>query len=203
MGIATVDPEPALEPLYVEAEREHGHMCPGVVLGVRMAVTGMRALGVDPFAPSADLRVTVETRRCATDALQAATRTSLGRGSLAVRDLGKMAATFSLAGGTRAVRVLALDSSRDAADHLLPGVEGRHERQTGAYRVLADSELFRVSQVELVEPARGHGKGARARVRCTRCGEEFEASRGAPRASEPLCANCGGQPYYRAAPGAP
>ncbi len=195
-------PDPALDALYDEAERLHGHMCPGVILGVRMAVVGMRALEIDPFTPGSDLRVTVETRRCATDAVQSATHCSLGRGSLALRDSGKMAATFALAGGNRAIRVFALDTSREAADRLMPEVEGRHERQTQAYRVLAESDLFRVSTVELLEAPRGHGKGsggktARKKSACPRCEEEFEASKGTRAGDELLCANCGGSAYYR------
>jgi formylmethanofuran dehydrogenase subunit E len=208
MENSTAVPDPALDPLYDEAERLHGHLCPGVILGVRMAVVGMRALEIDPFAPGSDLRVTVETRRCATDAVQAATHCSLGRGSLALRDSGKMAATFAIAGGDRAVRVFALDTSREAADRLMPEVEGRRERQTQAYRVLAESDLFRVSTVELLEAPRGHGKGsggkaAREKATCPRCKEEFEASKGTRTGDELLCANCGGRAYYRTLPDAP
>jgi formylmethanofuran dehydrogenase subunit E len=163
-----------------------------------MAFVGMRELGLDPFTPPHDLRVTVETQRCATDAVQTATGCSLGRGSLVLRDWGKMAATFSTAGGTRAVRVIALDSSRAAADNLLPGIEGRHERQTQAYRVLPDSEMFRVMPVELLEPARGHDRPARDKAYCSHCGEQFEVAKGAHRPPS-TCASCAGAAYYRAA----
>jgi formylmethanofuran dehydrogenase subunit E len=85
----------------------------------------------------------------------------------------------------------------------MPEVEGRRERQTQAYRVLAESDLFRVSTVELLEAPRGHGKGSREKATCPRCKEEFEASKGTRTGDEMLCSNCGGPAYYRTLPAAP
>ncbi len=203
MESQTTEPDPGLEKLYEDAVKLHGHMCPGVILGVRMAVAGMHALEVDPFSPGRALRVTVETRRCATDAVQSATHCSLGLGSLSVRDSGKMAAVFSLADTSRAFRVFALESSREAADRLMPEVEGRHERQTRAYRVLADDVMFQVTPVELLTPARGHGKTPREKASCPQCGEEFDVSKGTRAKEGLLCANCGGKAYFRTLSKAP
>ena len=51
-----------------EAERNHGHMCPGQVLGVRMAMLGCRLIGIDEPRVGKRLIVFVEIDRCAADA---------------------------------------------------------------------------------------------------------------------------------------
>ncbi|MBI2544417.1 MAG: formylmethanofuran dehydrogenase subunit E family protein, partial [Candidatus Rokubacteria bacterium] len=90
--------EPEVKPfgeLLREAVAFHGHLCPGQVLGVRMAMAGCRALGVaEPKGMGKNLVVFVEIDRCATDAIQAVTGCSLGKRTLKHVDYGKMAATF-------------------------------------------------------------------------------------------------------------
>lgn len=40
-----------VEDYHVEAQQAHGHLCAGQVLGVRLALLGMRELGIeDPIA---------------------------------------------------------------------------------------------------------------------------------------------------------
>ncbi|MFN8639279.1 MAG: molybdopterin-guanine dinucleotide biosynthesis protein B [Dehalococcoidia bacterium] len=82
------------------AAAAHGHLCPGVVLGVRMAIAATRALGLPMPAPHHALDVTVETARCAADAIGAATGCSLGKRNLHLDERGRLAATFR--GVTRA-----------------------------------------------------------------------------------------------------
>jgi len=63
------------EALLEEAVAFHGHLCPGQVLGVRMAIAGCRALGIDePKAAGKALAVFVEINRCAADALQSVSK---------------------------------------------------------------------------------------------------------------------------------
>ena len=65
----------SLEELIARAGRNHGHMCAGQVLGVRMALLGCRAIGVeDPRgADQKSLLVFVEIDRCAADAINTVT----------------------------------------------------------------------------------------------------------------------------------
>ena len=85
-----------LEELLPKAEAAHGHMCPGQILGVRMALLGLRSLGIgDPLGADRKRLVTfVEIDRCATDAIGLVTGCRLGKRTLKFRDWGKMAATF-------------------------------------------------------------------------------------------------------------
>src|SRR5262252_3481917 len=51
-----------------EAEKNHGHMCPGQALGVRMAMLGCRLVGIEEPKAGKRLIVFVEIDRCAADA---------------------------------------------------------------------------------------------------------------------------------------
>jgi formylmethanofuran dehydrogenase subunit E len=57
----------------------HGHLCPGQVLGVRLAMLGCREVGIDDPKSSRDLIVYVEIDPCATDAIQSVTGCKLGK----------------------------------------------------------------------------------------------------------------------------
>ena len=105
-----------------EAAIAHGHLCAGQVLGVRMAMLGLKKLGIeDPKGKDRKRLVTfVEIDRCATDAVGVVTGCRLGKRALKFRDWGKMAATFVDLESGRAIRVAALESSKELARSLHP-----------------------------------------------------------------------------------
>jgi formylmethanofuran dehydrogenase subunit E len=61
----------SFESLLAESVRIHGHLCPGQVLGVKMAILGLRETGInDPKGQDRkSLIVFVEMDRCAADAV--------------------------------------------------------------------------------------------------------------------------------------
>lgn len=186
--------------LYGRARIVSGHNCPGMVLGVRMAVSGMGDLGLRPLENHPELKVTVETARCAADAIQAVSDTSLGRSSFRVDEFGKVAATFSVVGQEIGVRVLALESSRQAADALFPDVKGKKERQMRAYKVLPDDAILKKGRVRLLEPPARARRGSHQRAVCPRCSETFEPAYGAFDRGELLCRSCAGRSYFEPLP---
>src|SRR6188474_211069 len=99
------------------AEEAHGHLCAGQILGVRMALCGLRLLGIDdPTGADRKRLVTfVEIDRCATDAISVVTGCRLGKRALKFRYFGKMAASFCDLREDRAIRVVALESSKERA----------------------------------------------------------------------------------------
>src|ERR687886_438237 len=107
-----------LDGLLAECESLHGHICPGQLLGVRMATLGCKLIGIDDprGADRKKLIVWVEIDRCMTDAVSAVTGVRLGKRSLKYVDYGKVAATFLNTENKRAVRLVALESSRALAD---------------------------------------------------------------------------------------
>ena len=92
-----------------EAARLHGHLCEGLVLGVRMAIAGLDELGIkDPKSREGkDLVIFVEIDRCPVDGIIAVTGRTPGKRSIKMMDYGKIAATFVDARCGRGVRVSA------------------------------------------------------------------------------------------------
>ncbi len=195
-----------LNDLLAEAERAHGHLCAGQILGVRMAMLALRRLGIhEPRKkllangePNPDRKrpvVFVEIDRCATDAIGVVTGARVGKRALKLRDWGKMAATFidlNAAVGEnayRGLRVVALEGSKERARERYPDLP-KNEQQMRAYRELPDAELFREQWVRVpLPPSEFPGyKGERAV--CARCGEGVNFDRFVERAGERLCLAC-------------
>ncbi len=178
-----------------EAEAFHGHLCPGQVLGVRLAMVGVKAIGIENPTRSKKLITWVEIDRCGADAVQTVTGCKPGKRTLKLVDYGKLAATFLNTETGVAVRVAARSDSRARAAELYPHLE-RHGAQMAAYRTLPDAELFDVQpvSVELGEFDRPGKPGAR--VNCTVCGEEVNDHRHIDGDDGPMCRPCASGAYY-------
>ena len=171
-----------MEPIDVLLEQHeltHGNLCPGTLLALRMAVLGCALVGIeDPRgADRNQLIVWVEIDRWLADAVAAVTGARLGKRTLKFLDYGKLAATFLNVETGKAVRIVALASSRRLADLRHPEIESKYTRQMQTYREAAEEELFAVVPVEIhlrEEDAPGR---PRSRVICSRCGEEVNDGR--------------------------
>jgi Formylmethanofuran dehydrogenase subunit E len=182
----------SFDELLSKAEVAHGHLCAGQILGVRMALLGLERLGIaDPLGADRKRLITyVEIDRCATDAISLVTGCRLGKRALKFRDWGKMAATFLDLESERAIRIAALDSSRQLARERYPHIDGEGHRQMQAYRELRDDELFSEQWVRvMLEPEDLPGYRAQ-RIACARCGEGISFGRFAMVEGEPLCLAC-------------
>src|SRR4029077_11319708 len=61
----------------------HGHLCAGQVLGLRLAMLGLRELGIeDPIAERKRIVTYVEIDRCVTDAVALVANCRMGHGVL-------------------------------------------------------------------------------------------------------------------------
>src|SRR5712692_950794 len=113
-----------LEQYLDEAALAHGHICAGQVLGVRLAMLGLRELGIEDAARERKRLVTyVEIDRCVTDAVALVAHCRLGKRSLKFFDWGKVAATFVDLQTGRAIRVSAKESSKQRAKQMFPEME--------------------------------------------------------------------------------
>jgi formylmethanofuran dehydrogenase subunit E len=206
MDAAAVTPSANLADLLADAERAHGHLCAGQVLGVRMAMLALARLGVgDPRVRTLDdgslnpdrkrLVTFVEIDRCATDAIGVVTGCRVGKRALKVRDWGKMAATFvdlyaPLGDDTyKALRVVALESSKDAARAAYPELD-KNAAQMRAYRELPDAALFSEGWGSVLLPPNEFPGYKGQRVACARCGEGVNFDRFVESEGERLCLPC-------------
>ncbi|SRR5581483_5820394 len=183
------------------AEQAHGHICAGQILGLRMALYGLKLLALDdPLGRDRKRLITfVEIDRCATDAIPVVTGCRLGKRALKFRDFGKVAATFCDLEADRAVRIVAKDSAKDRAAELHPECANRNEQQMRSYREMGDEELFDMQWVRVKlasDDAPGY-KGDRAR--CAECGETINFRREVVQSGRVLCRACAGERYYEPA----
>ena len=187
-----------LDTLLEECRVAHGHLCPGQLLGVRMALLGCRTLGLSAprGADRKKLLVWVEIDRCMTDAVSVVTGTRLGRRSLKYLDYGKVAASFLNLETGQAVRIVALDTSRALADRLYPELESRRERQWRTYKEAAEAELFHIQNVKIAYTEDDLPGRPRRRVACAVCLEGINDGREVMRRGEICCRACATGGYY-------
>jgi formylmethanofuran dehydrogenase subunit E len=132
------------------------HLCPGQVVGVRMAMLGCRLVGLNNprrLPQIKKLIVYVEIDRCATDAIAYVTGVKLGRRSLKFVDNGIMAATFVNLDKGKAFRIVSTESSRDLAHVYAPGIADVRQQQIDAYTNMPDDEMFNVMPVRWMCPS--------------------------------------------------
>jgi len=181
-----------------DAAVAHGHLCAGQVLGVRMAMLGLKKLGLDdPQGKDRKRIVTfVEIDRCATDAVMVVTGCRLGKRALKFRDWGKMAATFVDVETGKAVRVSARESSKALARGMHPEIENKNQQQMLAYQEMSDEQLFQTQWVHVELPQEEFPGYKGERIVCAQCGEGINFKREVRRGAKVLCRACAGERYY-------
>ena len=191
----------SLDEYLADAAVAHGHLCAGQILGVRMAMFGLKTLGLDdPQGKDRKRIVTfVEIDRCATDAVMVVTGCRLGKRALKFRDWGKVAATFVDVETGRAVRVAAKEDSKTLARNLHPEISDKNQQQMLAYRELSDEQMFQAQWVRVPLPPEEFPGYKGERIVCERCGEGINFRREVRREGRILCRGCAGENYYEPA----
>ncbi|MGD8253807.1 MAG: FmdE family protein [Syntrophobacterales bacterium] len=186
--------------LLASSAAAHGHMCPGQVVGVRMAMLGCRLIGLDDPTSHDQIKkliVYVEMDRCAGDAVAHVTGAKLGRRSLKFVDYGIMAATFVNLESGKAFRVLSTEEARDLACQYAPEISEKYKQQLEAYKRMPDSVLFRVQQVEVPLSEFDLPGPTRRKVSCSRCGQIVRDHREIVQNDDTLCKPCARGAYFR------
>lgn len=188
----------SLDEYLRDAERAHGHLCAGQILGVRLAMLGLAMLGIeDPDMKGRKRLVTfVEIDRCATDAVAVVTGCRLGKRALKFRDWGKMAATFVDVSTGKAVRIAAKESSKTLALQMHPELESKNQQQMLSYREMSDEDLFTTQWVRVELPPKEFPGYKGERIVCEICGEGINFRREVRREGKVLCRGCAGESYY-------
>jgi len=179
--------------------KDHGHLCPGQVIGVRMAMLGCRLIGLEePDSPEQikKLVVYVEMDRCASDAVAFATGAKLGRRSLKFMDYGIMAATFLNLETSDAFRIISTEESRDLAHIYAPGIQEKTAREIEAYKRMPDNVLFRVQKVNVPISEFDLPGPTRKKTACTGCGQVVRDNKEVLIDGKPYCKPCGQGAYF-------
>lgn len=187
------------ETLLNDSARTHGHLCPGQVVGVRMAMLGCRLIGLDDPTRRDQIKkliVYVEMDRCTADAVAHVTGVKLGRRSLKFVDYGIMAATFLNLKTGKAFRVLSTEEARDLAEVYAPDVAEKGPRQLVAYKRMPDSVLFRVQKVRVNLDECDLPGPTRRKTVCSICGQTIRDRREALVDNLPVCRPCSGACYF-------
>ena len=177
----------------------HGHLCPGQVVGVRMAMLGCRLIGLDEPKQSYQIKkllVYVEMDRCTADAVAHVTGVKLGRRSLKFIDYGIMAATFMNLDTGDSYRVISTEEARDLAQIYAPEFDTPSARQIAAYQRMPDSVLFRVQKVHVKINDYDLPGPTRRKVACSRCGQVIRDAREILLKGRPVCKPCTDVSYF-------
>ena len=177
----------------------HGHLCPGQVVGVRMAMLGCKLIGLDEPTRIDQIKkliVFVEMDRCTGDAVAYVTGVKLGRRSLKFLDYGIMAATFVNLETNSAFRVISTEDARDLATVYAAEIPEKYSQQLEAYKRMPDSVLFRVQKVRVDMSKYDLPGPTRKKVSCSRCGQAVRDNREVIQNSHILCKPCAHGAYF-------
>ena len=182
--------------------RFHGHMCPGLAMGLRAAEVALSEIG--PHSADEEVVAIVETDMCGVDAVQFLTGCTFGKGNLVHRDFGKSAYTFIRRSDGKAVRISTRPGGWGPPDpewaglfaKVRTGAASPEERQRfGAlHQQRSDwvlnapiEELYEVREVntDAPQPAR-----ILASVDCASCGEPTMETRIRRLGGRELCLPC-------------
>ncbi len=185
-----------------EVVRFHGHMCPGLAMGIRAAEVALREVG--PHSSDEEVVTLTETDMCGVDAIQYLTGCTFGKGNLIHLDYGKNAYTFIRRSDGKAVRVSTRPGAFDRSpEHNELSTKVRNdsatEEERARYKELRTNrteailqapveELYSVEELEStkVPPmARIHDS-----VACAGCGELTMQTRVRRLEGKRLCPAC-------------
>ncbi|MBU1193555.1 MAG: formylmethanofuran dehydrogenase [Proteobacteria bacterium] len=188
------------ETLLAQSAQAHGHLCPGQVIGVKMAMEGCRLIGLDEPSTLPQIKkliVYVEMDRCATDAISHVTGVKLGRRSLKFIDNGIMAATFVNLETGKAFRIVSKESSREDAMQFAPQISDKRLRQLEAYKRMTTDDLFSIQEVIVDVPACDMPGPTRFKAVCEQCGQVVRDKKEVYKNNQTLCKPCAFGSYYQ------
>jgi formylmethanofuran dehydrogenase subunit E len=165
---------------YEEIVGFHGHECPGLAIGYRMATAAMDKLKSIRSADE-ELVAIVENDACGVDALQCVAGCTFGKGNLLFRDHGKQ--VYTVYSRTTRIGIRVLFHGQGLTDEM------RQDRAAfiRAILVAPEASILFVTQVSVPEPEPAR---IRKSVSCSICGEAVMETRTREVRGEPVCIPC-------------
>jgi len=180
----------------------HGHSCPGLAMGFKVAEVAMKKLGVDRSTDE-DVVAVVENNSCAIDAIQVITGCTSGKGNLIFHDYGKQVYTFYNRSRDQSIRIAIRwpgikesDEERaywqkylagDRSKEIVAAVTGLKGRKVKAILDADDQELFTFSQASMPPPQKAQ---IFQTLTCQSCGEKMMEPKAVKRGESYVCVPC-------------
>ena len=165
---------------YEEIIRFHGHDCPGLAIGYRMANAAIDELR-SIRSEDEELVAIVENDACGVDALQCITGCTFGKGNLLFRDYGKQVYTVYSRETRSGVRVLF--HGKGITDEMR-----QNRTELIVFLLSAPTEsIISVTGVSVPEPEPAR---IRKSVPCSVCGEAVMETRARELEGESVCVPC-------------
>ncbi|MGC2062177.1 MAG: FmdE family protein [Thermodesulfovibrionales bacterium] len=186
---------------YDEAVEFHGHSCPGLAIGYRVALRALKEFG--DRAEDEELVAIVENSSCAVDAVQVMTGCTFGKGNLIFNDYGKQVYTFIKRPSGRSIRISVNlrkqpESAEDkkAWEKYMKGVRTKnvqkvvHDRKAAKLTYIleaADKDILAVTRCKAVMPSEAHIYRS---LTCDCCGEQMMEPRARIINGKTVCLPC-------------
>ena len=179
----------------------HGHICPGLLIGVRAAELAQKQLGVGQDSDE-ELVAIVENDNCSVDAIQSILGCTFGKGNLIFKDYGKNVYTIISRQKGRAIRIAqrfrSIAGPGNERFRELAGRESLSDEEAGEKEALIGEifekimsmpaeDLFTWREAACEPPERAR---IRKTVCCDRCGEGVMETRTSSVNGETLCLEC-------------
>ena len=194
--MSITEPPPMLAGLLAQSAELHKHLCPRQVLGARIGMYAGALLGLELPQTHKRLFAFVETDGCFADGVSVATGCWLGRRTLRLVDLGKVAATFVDTKTDQAIRIRPRLRARELARQYVPAAKSRWHAYLDAYQLMSADELLEAWPVTLTVDLKALISRNGVRAQCGACGEEIINEREVRQAGRVLCRSCAGEGGY-------
>jgi formylmethanofuran dehydrogenase subunit E len=182
---------------FKEAAEFHGHTCPGIAIGYRIAKYVKEHY---PRSQDEELVCIAENKSCSIDAIQFMLGCTAGKGNLLFKDYGKQAFTFYSRDKNKALRIYfrggilkGMDELRQKMAQGELGPEDRERmtafRSQATEKVLSarDEDILTVEEVDIPAPEKAMIYPS---LKCEECGEEFMEILGRTAGGKVLCKGC-------------
>lgn len=184
-----------------DAVKFHGHMCPGLAIGFRVAKLAEENFGTR--SKDEELVAIVENKSCSVDAIQVVNSCTFGKGNLIFRDYGKHVYTFFKRGDEKALRIARKqevfekdNNGNNLFEKIRAGTatpeemaEYKKEREERIKMILEApaEELFNIEEIEAEPP---HKAVIFQTLTCSECGEGMMESRARIAHGKYFCLPC-------------
>jgi formylmethanofuran dehydrogenase subunit E len=179
----------------------HGHVCPGVAYGVRVASVVLQQFG--QRAEDEELVAIVENDSCAVDAIQVMTGCTFGKGNLLFKDYGKQVYTFFKRASKEGLRIAVNGieyhetdeqkalwkqfRSGDKRPEVVRAVEAMKAEKISLILSADEQAVLAIAKISVELPPEAKIYPS---LRCSACGEKVMESRIRVRHGQYLCIPC-------------